>query len=724
MFEKDRAKVNQPARPKLPKRIGRLDELAHNLWWSWHPQARDLFRILDYPLWRTSGHNPVKLLRDINPGKMKSAACDPAFLTLYDFVMAAFDADMSAQDTWFATKHHDSLTGPVAYFSMEFAIHNSLPIYAGGLGILAGDICKEASDLGLPLVGVGFMYPQGYFQQRISPNGWQEEIYRQIDFIEAPINPVFHPKKYKTLAKVELDNKSLAIAVWQVQVGRVNVYLLDTNVEENTPEERELTSRLYIADRESRIQQEIVLGIGGVRVLRALGIKPAIWHANEGHTAFMTLERVREEMKQGATYDEAIQRVRATTVFTTHTPVPAGHDVFPVQLVEKYFHNYLDSLGIDRERFVRIGQQDGLSHQSFNMTALALAMSKQCNAVSQLHGTVSRKIWHVLWPDVKEQKVPISHITNGVHVPTWVAPEMGHLYEKYLGPDWVKRQDDPKLWEHVLDIPDDELWSVRKHLKRNLMVTIREFARKRWSGVEVAPQQALAMGALLDPWVLTIGFVRRFAEYKRPALIFQNTERLKKIINDQSRPVQIVFAGKSHPADSQSKHLLQQVYNLATNRELQGRIAFVEDYDMHTARYLVHGIDVWLNTPRCLNEACGTSGMKASLNGVPNLSILDGWWYEGYNGTNGWAIGDGPETHNPKVDDKADAESLYRLLEERIVPLYYDRDRDGVPHGWIHVVKEAIRSIVPQFCARRMLKDYTNRVYLPATTSLKRKKMG
>jgi starch phosphorylase len=301
---------------------------------------------------------------------------------------------------------------------------------------------------------------------------------------------------------------------------------------------------------------------------------------------------------------------------------------------------------------------------------------------------------------------------------------MGHLYEKYLGPDWVKRHDDPELWEHVLDIPDDELWSVRKHLKRNLMVTIRELARKRWSGVELAPQQALAMGALLDPWVLTIGFVRRFAEYKRPALIFQNIERLKKIINDQSRPVQIVFAGKSHPADSQSKYLLQQVYNLATNRELQGRIAFVEDYDMHTARYLVHGIDVWLNTPRCLNEACGTSGMKASLNGVPNLSILDGWWYEGYNGTNGWAIGDGPETHNPKVDDKADAESLYRLLEERIVPLYYDRDRDGIPHGWIHVVKEAIRSIVPQFCARRMLKEYTNRVYLPATTSLKRKKMG
>jgi glycogen phosphorylase len=724
MFEKDRAKLNQSTKPKLPKRVGRLDELAHNLWWSWHPQARDLFRILDYPLWRTSGHNPVKLLHDINPSKLKLAACDPAFLTLYDFVMAAFDADMSAQDTWFATNHPNSLAGPVAYFSMEFAIHNSLPIYAGGLGILAGDTCKEASDLGLPLVGVGFMYPQGYFQQQISPNGWQEEIYRQINFMEAPINPVSPPKKCKTLAKVELDDKSLAIAVWQVQVGRVSVYLLDTNVEENTPQERELTSRLYIADRESRIQQEILLGVGGVRVLRALGINPAVWHANEGHTAFMMLERMREEVEKGSTFNKANEKVRASTIFTTHTPVPAGHDVFPVQLVERYFHNFWGQLGIDKERFVRLGQQNGLCRQSFNMTALALATADRCNGVSQLHAGVSRKNWHMLWPKVEEDDVPITHITNGIHVPTWVAPEMGRLYEKYLGKSWVKQHDDPQLWKHVLDIPDDELWSARKHLKRNLMVTMREFARKRWSGVELAPQQALAMGALLDPWVLTIGFVRRFAEYKRPALIFQNIERLKKIINDQSRPVQIVFAGKSHPADSQSKYLLQQVYNLATNRELQGRIAFVEDYDMHTARYLVHGIDVWLNTPRSLNEACGTSGMKASLNGVPNLSILDGWWYEGYNGTNGWAIGDGPETHNPKVDDKADAESLYRLLEERIVPLFYDRDRDGIPHGWIRVVKEAIRSITPQFCARRMLKEYTDQVYLPASLSLKRKKIG
>ena len=723
MFEKDSDMLNQALKSRLPKRIGRLDELAHNLWWSWHQQARDLFRILDYPLWRTSGHNPVKQLRDINPEKLKAAANDPAFLTLYDFVMSDFDADMSAQDTWFKTNYPNLLPGPVACFSMEFAIHNSLPIYAGGLGILAGDTCKEASDLGLPLVGVGFMYPQGYFHQRISAGGWQEEVYRQLDFSEAPITPILSSRGRRALAKVELDNKSLSIAVWQLQVGRVSIYLLDTNVEENPPEDRQLSARLYIADKELRIQQEIVLGIGGVRVLRALGIKPAIWHANEGHTAFMMLERVREEIKRGATFDEALQRVRATTVFTTHTPVPAGHDVFPVQLVEKCFHSYWGLLDIDREMFMKLGQQNGLCPQAFNMTALALAMSGQCNAVSQLHGTVSRKLWHVLWPDFEENEVPISHVTNGIHVPTWVAPELGQVYEKYLSKDWLEKHDDPKIWERVTDIPDEELWAVRQLLKRNLMVTMRERARKCWDRVEVAPQQVLAMGALLDPWVLTIGFIRRFAEYKRPALIFHDIERLKKIINDEGRPVQIVFAGKSHPADFQSKYLLQQVYNLATDRQFQGRIAFVEDYDMHMAHYLVQGVDVWLNVPRRLNEACGTSGMKASLNGVPNLSVRDGWWYEGYNGANGWAIGDGPGAYSPEEEDKADAEALYRLLEKKIVPLYYNRDRDGVPHAWIRVVKEAIRSVTPIFCARRMLKEYTNLIYLPATLSLKHERL-
>ncbi|MBM3156929.1 MAG: alpha-glucan family phosphorylase, partial [Chloroflexi bacterium] len=537
---------------------------------------------------------------------------------------------------------------------------------------------------------------------------------------EAPIAPVISSQGSRAIARVEMDDKSLFVGAWKVQAGRVNVYLLDTNVEENSPNDRQLSARLYVADKELRIQQEMVLGIGGVRVLRALGVNPAVWHANEGHTAFMILELIREEVEKGTSFDEALEKIRAITVFTTHTPVPAGHDVFPVQLVEKCFRKYWGLLGIDADRFIGMGQRNGICRQAFNMAALALTLAGRCNAVSKLHASVARKVWHSLWPGVEEDKVPISHVTNGIHIPTWVSPPMAHLYEKYLGQDWLDRHDDRKLWKQVADIPDEELWAARQVAKRNLMITIQDRARRRWDNVEVAPQQVLAMGALLDPWVLTIGFVRRFAEYKRPALIFQDIERLKRIVNNTWQPVQIVFAGKSHPADYPSKCLLQRVYNLAADREFQGRIAFVEDYDMHTARYLVQGVDLWLNNPRRLNEACGTSGMKAALNGVPSISILDGWWQEGYNGSNGWAIGDGPEAARMDSEDKTDAEAIYQLIEKQIVPLYYERDRDGVPHGWLRVVKEAIRSIVPQFCARRMVKEYAERIYLPATAPTKR----
>jgi starch phosphorylase len=715
--------LKQATRTRLPKRIERLDELAHNMWWSWHYQARDLFRALDYTLWIISGHNPVKQLRDINPDRLKAAAADPAFVALYDSVMAAFDADMSSQDTWFGSKYSDKLTGPVGYFSMEFAIHHSIPIYAGGLGILAGDICKEASDLGLPMVGVGFMYPQGYFHQRITADGWQEEIYSQLDFSEAPITPVLSSQWRHNLAEVQLDNRPVHIGAWQIQVGRTTLYLLDTNVEENSPQDRQLSARLYIADRELRIQQEIVLGIGGVRVLRALGVNPAVWHANEGHAAFMMLERAREEIEKGASFEEAVERLRAATVFTTHTPVPAGHDVFSAQLMDKYFHSYWGHLKMERETFMKLGQQDGAS-DVFNMTVLALTMSEQRNAVSKLHGKASRKMWHVLWPKVREEDVPITYVTNGIHVPTWVASEMGQLYIKYLGEDWVERQDDPELWKRVMDIPDEEMWTARQILKRRLKGAMLGWAQQRWSEAEVQPQQVLAMGALLHPEVLTVGFVRRFAEYKRPALIFRDIERLKRLVKDRWQPIQIVFAGKSHPADFPSKCLLQHVYRLATDRDLQGRIAFIEDYDMNRARYLVQGVDVWLNVPRRLNEASGTSGMKAALNGVPHLSVRDGWWYEGYNKANGWAIGDGPKTYSPEEEDRMDAEALYKLLEEELVPLYYDRDRAGVPHGWVRIVKEAIRTVVPKFCARRMMKDYTEQLYVPSAVSLARRRVS
>ncbi len=702
---------------QFPERIGRLEELANNLWWSWHPQARDLFRALDYPLWRLGGHNPVKQLREISPGKLNAAATDPTFLSLYDSVMSAFDADMSAKDSWSATRYPNVLEDPVAYFSMEFAIHNSLPIYAGGLGVLAGDVCKEACDLGLPLVGIGFMYPQGYFHQHISAEGWQEETYRRLDFDEAPItpiNPVPRSNWCGPLIQVELGDRPLYIGAWQVRLGRVDLYLLCSNVEGNMPQDQQLCARLYTADQEQRIQQEVTLGVGGVRVLRALGIKPSVWHANEGHSAFMMLERVREEIEKGATFTEALQEVRATTVFTTHTPVAAGHDVFPVPLVEKYLHSYWESLGISRERFLELGQQDGASDQNFNMTVFALKMADHRNAVSQLHGKITRRMWHGLWPEVKEDETPISYITNGIHVPTWAAPEMSHVYEKYLGQDVSKRYDDINLGKPVQNIPDGELWAVRQSLKRKLIGAMIERARQCSTERQCTARQVLAMGALLDSEVLTIGFVRRFTEYKRPELIFHNLERLKRIVSDTWHPVQIIFAGKSHPADFPSKQLLNHVYTLATDREFQGRIAFVEDYDMHMARYLTQGVDVWLNTPRRFREACGTSGMKASVNGVLHLSVRDGWWYEGYNGANGWAIGDEVEAYDPKEEDNSDASALYRLLEEEIVPLYYQRDRSGVPHGWMHMVKEAIGSIVPVFCTRRMLKEYTERMYIPA----------
>jgi len=708
--------------PNIPERIYGLDELANNLWWSWHERARQVFRALDYPLWRMSDHNPVKVLRETSMNRLQTAASTDSFLALYDSVMADFDTGIKTADTWFNTSHPDLLSGPIAYFSMEYAIHNSLPIYAGGLGILAGDICKEASDLGIPLVAVGFMYPQGYFHQQLclDPDSCQLELYQDLDFDEAPISQVFSPDGKTTIATVDLDNYTVAIGVWQVCVGRTNIYLLDTNLEENPEHYRQLASRLYVADQELRIQQEILLGIGGVRVLRALGINPSIWHANEGHTAFMMLERIREKVAMGMSFPEAMDAVQGTTAFTTHTPVMAGHDIFPSSLVDKYFGSYWESLGIDRLDFYQLGQKNSPEPRSFNMTILALKAANHRSAVSKLHGKVTRRMWHGLWSEVPEDDVPIAHVTNGVHVSTWISAELNRLFEKHLGEDWIDKQDENALWERLRGVPDKELWAVRQQLKRKLVGFIRERMRSRWLDEDVPWRQMMAMGALLDPEALTIAFTRRFAQYKRPVLLFTDTERLKRIINNEFYPVQIIFAGKSHPADLASKQLMQQVYNIATDREFKGRIIFAEDYDMHVAHYLVHGVDVWLNTPRRLQEACGTSGMKASLNGVLHLSVPDGWWHEGYNGRNGWLIGDSPDTFNTDTEDRTDAEAIYHMLEEEIIPLYYSRDVHGVPYDWIRMVKESIISIAPVFCARRMLKEYTEQMYVPAARSRRR----
>lgn len=698
----------------------RLPELARNLWWSWQPEARALFEALAGSVAEPPHHNPVQLLQNLPPEELDARGKDPEFVSRYRAVLAAYEADMAGQTGWFALRSPHLAGAPVAYFSAEFGVHSALPVYAGGLGILAGDIAKEASDLGVPLVGVGFMYPQGYFHQHVSADGRQEEISERLDRALAPTEPACTEPGRPCVVPLQLPDRLLHVAVWTVRLGRVALYLMDTDLEANAPWDRELSARLYGGDQEMRLRQEIVLGIGGVRLLRALGIAPAVWHANEGHSAFMMVERVRELMEAGRDFDRAVEEVRATTVFTTHTPVPAGHDAFPFSLVEKYLQQvgaYWLSLGGDRDRLLALATHQEPWGPAFNMTALALRLSGHRNAVSRRHGEVSRRMWRPLWPALPENEVPIVSITNGVHVPSWVAPELDRLYQTYLGKDWVARHDDPALWQGVEAIPDEELWEAHRALKLRLLRFVRDRARRRWSDDRAAPSQVVAAGALLDPEALTLGFARRFAAYKRATLILRDPARLRALLTDPRRPVQIIFAGKAHPADEPGKQLLQAVYRAAADPACGGRIAFVEDYDMHVAHHLVQGVDVWLNTPRQPLEASGTSGQKAALNGVPNLSVLDGWWAEGYDGTNGWAIGapaSGPE--DGEARDAADAEALYRLLETEVVPLYYARDPAGIPGKWLRVMRRAIQTIAPRFSARRMVKEYVERLYLPAWT--------
>ena len=698
----------------LPGGLVRLQELANNLWWSWNPDARRLFEAMDRTLWRLTDHNPVKLLHDLKPDRIASLGTDPVFVRQYSAVLKAYDEYMAARGTWFVTQYPTLSTCTIAYFSAELGLHSSIPIYSGGLGILAGDHCKEASDLGVPIVGVGFMYPQGYFRQRITAEGWQQAEYVPFNRLDSPIQQAMTPSGSPCQVKVEMDSRTVSALVWQVRVGRVRLYLIDTDLPENAPEDRELSARLYGGDQEIRLRQEMLLGIGGVRVCRALGLSPVVWHANEGHSAFLTLERTRELVQTGQSHAEAAELVRQSTVFTTHTPVPAGHDVFPIPLIERHFSGYWEQLGLTRDAFLRLGEHPDTSRAGFNMTALAIRMSAHLNGVSREHGRVTRAMWSPLWPGIPQDLVPIRGITNGIHAPTWIAPEMNHLYSKYLGPDWADRSDEPAVWHRVSDIPEDELWAVRQTLKRKLMRFIRERAREGWMQGRLEASQVLAAGTLLDPEALTIGFARRFATYKRATLLFRDLDRLKDILQSRRRPVQIVFAGKAHPADEPGRQFIHQVYSVCKDRGLGGQIAFLEDYDMHSAKFLVLGVDVWLNTPTPPMEACGTSGQKAALNGVLHLSVLDGWWQEGYDGANGWAITSSPDPADPHAQDSHDAEQLYRLLEHEVVPLYYARDLDGVPRGWIQIVKNAIRTIAPRFCARRMVKEYMELLYAPA----------
>ena len=699
----------------LPDRIKRLGELAYNLWWAWNPDGMRLFLQLDRRLWEEVSHNPIAFLHQIDQDYLKQAAKDEYYLKEYDRVMGEFDAYMAADDTWFKQNHADLDGQLMAYFSFEFGLHESMPFYAGGLGILSGDHLKESSDLGLPLIGVGFIYKEGYFVQTITADGWQETSYYHFDFEEMPIISVVDDDGNPIMISIDLPGRKVKARVWMIQVGRVPLFLLDSSIEENKPNDRNLTSRLYSSDLEVRISQEMLLGIGGVRALRKLGYQPDLWHMNEGHSAFLTLERVREIIVTGKTFDEAAQAVRNSNVFTTHTPVPAGNDAFPLWLIDKYFPGYWKELGLTRDQFVDIGKQTMEWGDTFSMPVLAFYLSNHANAVSELHGEVAREMWNMLWPEKKTEDVPIEGITNGIHVGFWMARRMKLLFERYFGMDWYDRLDDPDMWTQIENIPDLELWDVRRHLKRKLINYAIESARAHWQSGDRHPSQVIADGVMLDQYSLTIGFARRFATYKRANLLFSDYERLLRLVSNQDMPLQIILAGKAHPADEPGKLLIQKVYRAAKDYRFGGRIVFLENYDLNIARLMVQGVDVWLNTPRRPNEASGTSGMKAALNGALNFSILDGWWREGYNGSNGWAIGDEKDCDDPNEQDAKDAASLYDVLENQIIPLYYqNRAMGDASPEWMAKVKENMRTLAWQFSTRRMLKDYLHKMYIPA----------
>lgn len=713
----DTFRAKKPNHFSLPRRIQRLSELAYNLWWTWEPDAQRLFRLIDEELWEQTYHNPVKFLHQVSRARLNAVTYNRYYLNIYDHIFAKFDKYMAREDTWCKTDKDaaEILNRPVAYLSTEFGLHETLPIYAGGLGVLSGDHLKEASDLGLPLVAIGFLYTRGYFTQHITEDGWQEARNYHLNFDELPVLPILDEQNQPVTISVELPGREVLARLWEIQVGRIPLYLLDTDVDGNSPADRELTSRLYISDMELRISQEMILGIGSVRALRVLGFNPEVWHMNEGHSAFSVLERLREMVAAGRSFDEAVSKVQRTTVFTTHTPVPAGSDEFPLWLIDKYFSHLWPELGLDREAFINLARNKQSWGETFSMPLLAMRMAGRRNGVSELHGQVARKMWHFLWKDRDVEDVPITYITNGIHTGTWIARRLYHLFNQYLGQDWLERADDPEVWENISRIPDAELWEVKRHLKRKLVAYMRDRARQQWLNTSVHPVQVIAAGALLDPYTLTIGFARRFATYKRANLILRDFDRLLDLLNRPNMPVQIIFAGKAHPADEPGKLLIQEVYRKVKLAENGGRLVFLEDYDMNLARYLVQGVDVWLNTPRRPNEASGTSGMKAALNGVLNFSVLDGWWREGYNGKNGWVIGDDVDYDDPAKQDDADAESLYNTLENEIIPLYYrKRSSDNLPGEWIERMKEAIRTVGPQFSMKRMLKEYVNELYIPA----------
>ncbi|MBW4574212.1 MAG: alpha-glucan family phosphorylase [Aphanothece sp. CMT-3BRIN-NPC111] len=713
-------------RAKLPFPLKRLADLAYNYWWSWTNDRISLFRNIDPEQWHQLKHNPVAVLESTSYVRLTQLANDPVYIKRVKALAQEFDNYMAQTDTW-ASKvaPQISKSNPIAYFCAEFGIHESLPIYSGGLGILAGDHLKSASDLGVPLVGVGLLYRQGYFHQQLNRYGWQEENYDNNLFEQMALEPVKNEQGEPITIELEIRQRIVKAQIWLVRVGRVNLYLLDTDRHDNDPVDRWLTGHLYGGNQDTRIAQEVLLGIGGVRALQAVGINPSVCHMNEGHAAFCTLEIAREEIKRtGKSFYDVEASVRDRCVFTTHTPVPAGHDVFSSDLMDSYFAHYWPSLGLSREQFLALGARRlGDPWEPFGMTVLALRMCRAANGVSKLHGEVSRKMWNILYPERPEDKVPIGYITNGVHAPTWTAPLMADLYSEYLGDDWATNVADPQTWAKVDDIPDQEIWWRHQVLKERLIAHTRSKVKTARANRGEEQHRIDAADQLLDPNVLTIGFARRFSPYKRGDLLLRDAERALRIFGNAERPVQIIFAGKAHPHDEEGKRIIQRLMEWCKHQSIFSRVALIENYDIYTGQKLVQGVDVWLNNPRRPLEASGTSGEKVCFNGGINCSVLDGWWCEGYQagadgkGINGWAIGEDAHTSDQELQDRIDSESLYQLLEEEIVPLYYDQDANGIPHRWIQMMKTSIKTNAPLFNTDRMVADYVTQMYAPGCSA-------
>lgn len=702
--------------PQLPKRIEKLSEIGYNLWWSWNTEFLKLFKEIDIDLWESVNKNPIKFLKLVTQEKLEKAAQSSEFLKKYDKVVENFEDYMKSKNNWFEKKYPDNKNDVIAYFSAEYGLDQTLAIYSGGLGILSGDHLKSASDLGVPLVAIGLLYKKGYFNQKINGNGIQETEYNDIDIENLPIKSVKDSEGKDVLVALHFPKKKLYLKAWKVNVGRVELYLLDSDIEANIPEYREITKTLYGGDREMRIQQEIILGQGGVAMLKALGYNPTIYHMNEGHSSFLILELIYNLMKEKqVSFQIARDIVASKTVFTTHTPVPAGNDIFTLSLVEKYFKDYWDKLGITKQEFFQMGMKPDVQIDTtgFNMGILALKVAGKKNGVSKLHGAVSRELFGEVWPNIAANESPITYVTNGIHTCSWLSPHLKELYNKYLIPYWQDRIYDDEVWKKISDVPNEELWKAHQERKVKMLAIVKENTINRLRRCGYNYDEIMKIVDCLDPNALTIGFARRFATYKRATLIFKDLERITQILNNKNQKVQIIFAGKAHPADKEGQDLIKYIHEISMKPQFKGKVFLLENYNIAMSKYLISGVDVWLNTPRRPMEASGTSGQKASVNGVINFSILDGWWAEGYNAKNGWKIGESLEYSDYESQDRADSQSIYDTLENKIIPMYYEKDEDGISSRWMQTMKESIISTGGKYSTSRMLTDYVDKLYIP-----------